>query len=164
MQILEKTDCQERWNGTEIPENTICAGERYQVSACRGDSGGPLVCKGPDERWHLRGIVSFGRGKCSTRSPLPTVFTDIPKFKRWISQSIRDNASCWSPVQSCLFVHNCKISNNWLFDLYNCKQQKYKRLNTFRLPWPCHVYDAFEESNRETVVNKSRTGRLKHFL
>jgi len=94
MQIIDKSECAARWNGTDIPESTICAGQKYQVSACKGDSGGPLVCKGADERWHLRGIVSFGRGKCSMRNPLPTVFTDIPKFKSWITQSIRDNAVC----------------------------------------------------------------------
>eukprot|EP00057_Strongylocentrotus_purpuratus_P012637 XP_011667111.1 PREDICTED: transmembrane protease serine 9-like [Strongylocentrotus purpuratus] len=57
--------------GTEsFTDNMICAGyERGDIDTCSGDSGGPLACEGPDGRWHLVGVTSWGYGCAEPGSP-----------------------------------------------------------------------------------------------
>ena len=49
--------------GAEITKNMLCANDTKQIgiSGCQGDSGGPFVCrKKSDQKWYLRGVVSWG--------------------------------------------------------------------------------------------------------
>ena len=43
------------------PVASLCTGDPQQTSAtCNGDSGGPLAALGPDDRWYLTSLVSYG--------------------------------------------------------------------------------------------------------
>jgi len=57
----------------------FCAG--YGVDACQEDSGGPLVCQLEDEKYHLVGIVSSGKG-CGI---YPGLYTDVSRYMDWLA-------------------------------------------------------------------------------
>ncbi|KFB42962.1 AGAP008193-PA-like protein [Anopheles sinensis] len=67
-----------------------CAGGKDNVSACNGDSGGGMFFNISDT-WYLRGIVSFSPTRPNVKESLcdsskPTVFTDVTKYRKWISR------------------------------------------------------------------------------
>lgn len=84
-------------------ERTFCAGFRNGSGPCNGDSGGGLVLPGPVDPaqagsagaagpWFLRGVVSLSlmdgeRRTCDLRHYV--VFTDVAKFRGWLSGLIR---------------------------------------------------------------------------
>ena len=55
------------------------------ISATDGDSGGPLVVRGPDNRWRLVGVISWGVGDYFNNIGLST---RINGFTSWIFQNI----------------------------------------------------------------------------
>ena len=57
----------------------FCAG--YGVDACQEDSGGPLVCQMDDQKYHLVGIVSSGKG-CGI---YPGLYTDVSRYIDWLA-------------------------------------------------------------------------------
>lgn len=57
----------------------FCAG--YGVDACQEDSGGPLVCRLDDNKYHLVGIVSSGKG-CGI---YPGLYTDVSRYMDWLA-------------------------------------------------------------------------------
>ena len=66
----------------------ICAGLREGgKDSCQGDSGGPLMVFGPNNRWILAGIVSWGI-KCGSPG-YPGVYTKVSAYLDWIHDSIR---------------------------------------------------------------------------
>ena len=58
----------------------FCAGSSG-VDACQEDSGGPLVCRMEDDRYHLVGIVSSGKG-CGI---YPGLYTDVSRYMDWLA-------------------------------------------------------------------------------
>ncbi|XP_069803023.1 chymotrypsin-like elastase family member 3B [Dendropsophus ebraccatus] len=88
--IVDHAQCtQPDWWGHTLDESLICAGANGQDS-CHSDSGGPLNCKGPDDRWYIQGIVSYGVYKCNTPKK-PTIFTRVSLFMDWMEETIANN-------------------------------------------------------------------------
>nr|XP_045584606.1 phenoloxidase-activating factor 2-like [Procambarus clarkii] len=65
----------------------MCAGGEQGKDACKGDGGGPLACEGPDGRYQLAGIVSWGIG-CGS-SGVPGVYVNVAYYLDWIIRTIR---------------------------------------------------------------------------
>ncbi|XP_061721277.1 melanization protease 1-like isoform X2 [Cydia pomonella] len=70
--------------------NKICAGE-IGKNSCIGDLGGPLMVRGAyknnEKRFIQHGIMSYGPRLCA--SGFPGVYTDVPKYMKWILDNIR---------------------------------------------------------------------------
>ncbi|XP_005413021.2 PREDICTED: kallikrein-4-like [Chinchilla lanigera] len=64
-------------------DSMFCAGTQGYKDACPADSGGPVVCNGV-----LQGLVSFGFKPCG-QPGVPSVYTNLCKFKDWINEIIR---------------------------------------------------------------------------
>ncbi|KAK3703842.1 hypothetical protein QZH41_012450, partial [Actinostola sp. cb2023] len=83
--VANDQTCRSR-NSHIIPVDTnsmICAGGQGQNApgGCQGDSGGPFVCR-ENNKWVLRGAVSWGHRMCDTR--YFTVFARISAHMNWI--------------------------------------------------------------------------------
>lgn len=80
------------WNGS-VTDNTLCAfsyREDNKTASCSGDSGGPLLRDDFDQTY-LVGVVSYGAVDDSDncRIDVPEVHTAVPKYTRWITNTIR---------------------------------------------------------------------------
>ena len=68
----------------------LCAGfPGGGKDSCQGDSGGPMVCKGPDGRYSVHGVISWGYGCARPRSP--TVYARVSVLAQWIEEKISNN-------------------------------------------------------------------------
>jgi len=100
-------------------EDVIAAGKwvrgknRYS-GACSGDSGGPLFVK--NGGYILVGVVSFGAVTCA-ESGLPTIYTRVSFFNKWINEAILTINNAFNNVKikggnGVIFVeHNNLLSN-----------------------------------------------------
>jgi|LakMenEpi03Aug12_release.lakeMendotaPanAssembly.Ray.scaffolds.fasta_scaffold58204_7 secreted trypsin-like serine protease len=100
-------------------KNIIAAGKwvrdknRYS-GACSGDSGGPLFVK--SSGYILVGVVSFGAVTCA-ESGLPTIYTRISYYNKWINEAIVSLNNAFMNVKikggnGVIFVeHNNLLSN-----------------------------------------------------
>ncbi|XP_011202672.2 serine protease gd [Bactrocera dorsalis] len=71
-----------------VTSRTFCAGNRDGVGPCMGDSGSGLVLQ-RNNRWMLRGIVSFGqtnRGQCNLYEYV--VYVDVAQHLNWLEDNI----------------------------------------------------------------------------
>lgn len=94
--IISDNQCQQSYRAIgytgPITNNMICAGySSGGKDACQGDSGGPFVCLGPDNRYYLAGVVSWGIG-CA-KPNVPGVYTEVSHFVPWISDVISNRIS-----------------------------------------------------------------------
>ncbi|TSK14794.1 Chymotrypsin-like elastase family member 2A [Bagarius yarrelli] len=92
--IIDHKICrQKKFWGDRVRESMICAGFRDTEgppAACQGDSGGPLLCQLEEDRWEVRGVVSFGPIGCTVENK-PSVFTRTLAYIPWIEATrIRD--------------------------------------------------------------------------
>lgn len=71
-----------------VTSRTFCAGNRDGVGPCMGDSGSGLVLQ-RNNRWMLRGIVSFGqtnRGQCNLYEYV--VYVDVAQHLNWLEDNM----------------------------------------------------------------------------
>lgn len=88
----------------------MCAGGDGERDVCKGDEGGPLVCEINEKPgfYYQAGIFSWGKilkflrnficisnSKCYCiqgiecgKNDVPSVYTDVAKFRAWIDQKI----------------------------------------------------------------------------
>jgi len=68
-----------------------------ETRACIGDSGGGFAIKGREDRWFLRGVVSYGDSKESFKGDnsskvctlkLPSFYVDVTWNMDWIVQNV----------------------------------------------------------------------------
>jgi len=84
--VCKRTDYYGR---SAITDNMICAGyPNGRHDSCQGDSGGPFVCEG-DGRFEVTGVVSWGIGCASPRSP--GVYAKVRNFVDWIEDTMGNN-------------------------------------------------------------------------
>lgn len=77
-----------------IQNTQICANGANNEDACKGDSGGPLYNRtmdGTKLRIYQIGIVSFGATKACGNKELPTVYTRIDGYLKWIVENVDGN-------------------------------------------------------------------------
>lgn len=89
MPVVSNAVCNKK-NENRITPGMICAGKASGsiISGCHGDSGGPFVCKHKDNKWYLRGAVSWGSKYCEA-SHRYTVFARISFYLDWIKKHMK---------------------------------------------------------------------------
>ncbi|XP_071519933.1 ovochymase-2-like [Panulirus ornatus] len=86
--VVSHHQCQEALRHTHLGrtftlhQGMLCAGGEEGRDACTGDGGGPLVCSGPDGRFQLAGLVSWGVD-CGLAG-VPGVYVNVAHYLRWI--------------------------------------------------------------------------------
>lgn len=94
--IISDTECRKNYLSIgytgPVIDSMICAGySSGGKDACQGDSGGPFVGRGPDNRYYLVGVVSWGIG-CA-KPMVPGVYTEVSYFVPWISNVISNRVA-----------------------------------------------------------------------
>ncbi|CAL9682615.1 unnamed protein product [Knipowitschia caucasica] len=84
--LVNQTTCREKWGQDTIKDSHICCHPAASTS-CLGDSGAPLFCRKRGS-YFLFGVVTWSRSKCN--SEYPAVFTRVPHFSEWISETTGD--------------------------------------------------------------------------
>lgn len=94
----------EGWNSTRcsaaVPPNLrpiaatqLCAAGRQGQDSCKGDSGGPLTNVTHTDgsslfRHYQIGIVSLGLGITCGNADVPSIYTKVPKYLKWIEENV----------------------------------------------------------------------------
>uniref|UniRef100_A0A182JKQ8 Uncharacterized protein n=1 Tax=Anopheles atroparvus TaxID=41427 RepID=A0A182JKQ8_ANOAO len=115
--IVRYTDCVERdptTYGPLIYSGMYCAGILNGTSPCNGDSGGGMYIF-RENRWFLRGIVSFasirsGTNFCDSFSYV--VFMNVPYYAKWISTEV-DAARESLPKEAESLSPKANVSSRW---------------------------------------------------
>nr|XP_022904675.1 cationic trypsin-like [Onthophagus taurus] len=80
-------------------KGAFCAGYLSGgIDSCRGDSGGPLIALGPNSRYYLIGITSFGFD-CAQPKRLG-IYTDVSKYLGWLRAIIDERPGPSTPRPS----------------------------------------------------------------
>jgi len=75
-------------------ESQMCVEtSKNTANACEGDSGGPVSLLLREDEfdegyWELTGVISFGNGRCGSRSPLVLTRVGHPETLAWIKKTI----------------------------------------------------------------------------
>ncbi len=81
--ILADSEC----SGINGPYEICTDNPGDDAGACYGDSGGPQVRK-IDGTWHLIGATSRAGDGGSTCAVAPSIYTDLPAIRSWISEKV----------------------------------------------------------------------------
>lgn len=113
--IVSNAVCQVAYQGTyNILETHICAGfAEGQKDSCSGDSGSPLIVW-ENNHWEQLGLVSFGGTNATPCAGANAygVYTNLPKFKDFISSQINNEISLLGEMKN----NNFKLQ---LFEIIN---------------------------------------------
>jgi len=76
----------------KIDNTMVCAGyKKGGRDSCGGDSGGPLACLGPNGRYKLFGVVSWGGRDCALPKQ-PGVYAKTATVLGWITNYVKGSA------------------------------------------------------------------------
>ncbi|MEU1018812.1 serine protease [Streptomyces sp. NPDC005898] len=79
-------DCDPGWAG----RTRLCTvSPKPKAMACNGDSGGPQLQRARNGRWELIGATSGPGGVREGCGTGPGLYSNVPAFKSWIEQTIR---------------------------------------------------------------------------
>jgi secreted trypsin-like serine protease len=80
----------ERNTGSVVNDNMICSGRaRTTRDTCSGDNGGPIFTTGPDGRFALVGITSWGEACGLSDKGLFGIYTRVSRYNAWVQQNTR---------------------------------------------------------------------------
>ncbi|XP_028157526.1 chymotrypsin-1-like [Ostrinia furnacalis] len=96
MYYINETQCFNSQHGMPfpivLPSHMFCMiGERW-TSDCFGDSGSPVIWKR-----NIVGLVSSGRDNFCGSDMMPSMYTDVRHFNKWLDDNVRDleeNTEC----------------------------------------------------------------------
>ncbi|KAK3505822.1 hypothetical protein QTP70_021856 [Hemibagrus guttatus] len=90
LQIVKNSDCQTKY-AINITDNIMCAISPVRgQDICMGDSGGPLVVNF-NGTWIQGGIVSFTSSNGCAAPLMPSGFTRVSQYERWINVNTGNN-------------------------------------------------------------------------
>ncbi|XP_047989851.1 uncharacterized protein LOC125229114 [Leguminivora glycinivorella] len=72
----------------DITEGQLCAAGKNGQDTCMGDSGGPIMME-RDGIFYLIGLVSGKRSDAGCGSPVPTMYTNVFAYTKWIQDFMR---------------------------------------------------------------------------
>uniref|UniRef100_A0A182YL63 Phenoloxidase-activating factor 2 n=1 Tax=Anopheles stephensi TaxID=30069 RepID=A0A182YL63_ANOST len=83
----------------KLHSSFICAGGEKGRDTCKGDGGSPLVCPipGTSDRYYQAGMVAWGIG-CG-EDGIPGVYVNVPMFRGWVDDHLRQRNISSSPYQ-----------------------------------------------------------------
>ncbi|XP_060536234.1 serine protease easter-like [Cylas formicarius] len=94
--LWNQTKCHEiipKYSGKFL-ESQLCANGENQ-DACKGDSGGPMFAITTDSALELKyfqiGIVSFAPSLSCGTADLPSIYTRVDSFLKWILEIVSSN-------------------------------------------------------------------------
>ncbi|CAH1787098.1 unnamed protein product, partial [Owenia fusiformis] len=79
-------ECDQRWTNIQMTANHTCIGGdniESGIAMCPGDGGGALQCT-ENANNVVAGIASFAIAICADAPRLPSVYTDVTKYRDWI--------------------------------------------------------------------------------
>lgn len=91
--ILNRENCSiidEYGDYTQVYDGLLCYIYFGKAMHCKGDSGGPLFVKENGKAKCLLGIVSYNLSECQPDSKYPGAFTNVPYFRDWIEETLRN--------------------------------------------------------------------------
>ncbi|XP_050079555.1 LOW QUALITY PROTEIN: uncharacterized protein LOC126567373 [Anopheles maculipalpis] len=106
LSVVPRGQCQRALRSTRLGRrfklhtSFICAGGEKGRDTCKGDGGSPLVCPipGTTNRYYQAGMVAWGIG-CGTDG-VPGVYVNVPMFREWIDEQLRQKNISSSYYQS----------------------------------------------------------------
>jgi secreted trypsin-like serine protease len=76
--------------GKLVTENMICSGrQQTKRDTCQGDSGGPLFAKGPDGKFILVGVTSWGELCGVSEKGLYGLYARVARYSNWVQQTAK---------------------------------------------------------------------------
>ncbi|XP_030840490.1 atrial natriuretic peptide-converting enzyme-like [Strongylocentrotus purpuratus] len=149
--LISRITCGSLLGIESFTDNMICAGyERGDIDTCDGDSGGPLACEGPDGRWHLVGVTSWGYGCAEPGSP--GVYARVSELLPFILGVVKNYAGSVPPT---LGTTTASLTNDMISATPPANSSCFECASNYECVYdPSWVCDGIDDcDNREDELN-----------